>query len=268
MYYRARRGDELDLTKHYLLVDYGDNVIRRSAYVVLAAALCGALFGPAPLVAQQTPSRPDTGTVNEPYSVRRGQILSDIKANQRKLDELRVERLQLESRVEEVASKAAEQRANSLMMSRETYALKSLDSLLTVSEDNLLAQRDRFLSLGEAVRRRSGAELVVVFRADSSTQPQRIDSVHVEIDNGILAGRQYSDVASTALANGAVDELYRSNVLPASHAVTVVVQVNGAAQRQTIHVDAAAGAITYVQFAVRNGTVTQSTWANRDNAPR
>lgn len=245
-------------------------MIRRSAYAVLAAALCGALFGPEPLAAQQTTTqpKPDSGAGNEPYSVRRQQILQDIKGNQRKLDQLRVERLQLESRVEEVASKAAEQRANSLMMSRETYALRSLDSLLTVSEDNLLAQRDRFLSLGDAVRRRAGAELVVVFRADSSAQAQQIDSVHVEIDNGVLGGRHYSSVASTALANGAVDELYRSNVLPASHAVTLVVQINGMAQRQTVHVDAAAGAITYVQFAARNGQVTQTTWANRDNAPR
>jgi hypothetical protein len=154
------------------------------------------------------------------------------------------------------------------MMSRETYALRQLDSLLTISQDNLLAQRDRFLSLGEAVRRRAGAELVVVFRADSSTQLQRIDSVRVEIDEGIGAERHYSLIASGALSNGAIDELYRSNVLPASHSIAITVAVNGGPQTQTVHIDAAAGAITYVQFTLRNGQMTQATWANRDTAPR
>jgi hypothetical protein len=232
---------------------------------VRAAIVCGALLGAGRLGAQDA-SRGDTSA--QTYSSRRQEILKDIKGSQQKLDQLRVERLQLEARVEAVASKAAEQRANTLMMSRETYALRQLDSLLTVSQDNLLAQRDRFLSLGEAVRRRAGAELVVVFRADSSTTPQTIDSVNVAIDNGVAVQRHYSAVASGALANGAVDELYRSNVLPASHSVTVSVGVNGTPMSGSIQVDAAAGAITYVQFALRNGQMSQSTWANRDSAPR
>lgn len=250
---------------------HGDHLITRSAYAVQAAVLCVALMGGGSLGAQNAPTSappPARDTAGQPYSVRRQEVLKDIKASQQKLDELRVERLKLEARVEAVASKAAEQRANTLMMSRETYALRQLDSLLTVSQDNLLAQRDRFLSLGEAVRRRAGAELVVVFRADSSTQLQRIDSVKVEIDDGIGAERHYSLVASGALGNGAIDELYRSNVLPASHAVALTVAVNGAPQTQTVHVDAAAGAITYVQFTLRNGQMTQATWANRDAAPR
>jgi hypothetical protein len=250
---------------------HGDHLITRSAYAVQAAVLCGALMGGGSLGAQNAPTSPPPAsrdTAGQPYTVRRAEVLKDIKASQRKLDELRVQRLQLESRVEAVASKAAEQRANTLMMSRETYALRQLDSLLTTSQDNLLAQRDRFLSLGEAVRRRAGAELVVVFRADSSTQMQRIDSVTVEIDDGVGAQRHYSIIASGALGNGAIDELYRSNVLPASHAVALTVSANGAPQKQTVHVDAAAGAITYVQFTLRNGQMTQATWANRDTAPR
>jgi len=245
-------------------------VITRCAGAVRAAVLCGAVLGGAllsgrPLGAQDA----STGdTTSRSYSARRQEILKDIKGSQQKLDQLRVERLQLEARVEAVASKAAEQRANTLMMSRETYALRQLDSLLTVSQDNLLAQRDRFLSLGEAVRRRAGAELVVIFRADSSTSRQSIDSVNVAIDNGLAVERHYSAVASGALANGAVDELYRSNVLPASHSVTVTVGVNGKPETGSIQVDAAAGAITYVQFALRNGQMSQSTWANRDSAPR
>jgi hypothetical protein len=216
--------------------------------------------------AQQSSSPPpDTLANTQTYSDRRKAILDDIKASQRKLDDLRVQRLQLESRVEGVAGKVAEQRVNELLMSHETYALRQLDSLLTVSQDVLLAQRDRFLTLGDAVRRRAGAELVVTFRADSgSTLTQRIDSITVRIDDGAGASRAYSLLANSALASGAVDELYRSNVLPSPHTVAISVVLNGGTQTQSVRVDAAAGASTYVQFAVRGGQLVQATWSNKD----
>jgi hypothetical protein len=215
--------------------------------------------------AQQSSSPPPDSTNTQTYSDRRKAILDDIKSSQRKLDDLRVERLQLESRVEAVAGKVAEQRVNTLLMSHETYALRQLDSLLTVSQDVLLAQRDRFLTLGDAVRRRAGAELIITFRADSaSTLTQRIDSVSVKIDDGGGSSRVYSLLANSALASGAVDELYRSNVLPSPHTVSVTVGLNGGMQTQSVRVDAAAGASTYVQFAVRGGQLVQATWSNKD----
>lgn len=214
-------------------------------------------------------SSPPPDTINtQTYSDRRKAILDDIKTSQRKLDDLRVQRLQLESRVEAVAGKVAEERVNALLMSHETYALRQLDSLLTVSQDVLLAQRDRFLTLGDAVRRRAGAELIVTLRADSaSTLTQRIDSVSVRIDDGAGASRAYSLLANSALASGAVDELYRSNVLPSPHTVSVTVGINGGTQAQSVRVDAAAGASTYVQFAVRGGQLVQTTWSNKDATP-
>jgi hypothetical protein len=224
---------------------------------VLAVSLAGSRAG------AQSSSPTDT-TNTQTYSDRRKAILDDIKSSQRKLDDLRVERLQLESRVEAVAGKVAENRVNTLLMSHETYALRQLDSLLTVSQDVLLAQRDRFLTLGDAVRRRAGAELVIVFRADSAPTSQHVDSVAVQIDDGAGTARHYSLLANGALANGAVDELYRSNVLPSPHSITVVVGANGQTQTQSVRIDAAAGASTYVQFALRNGQLVQSTWSNRD----
>src|SRR5579872_822809 len=162
--------------------------------IIWSAALLVGLVGSR--ARAQSTSQADT-TNTQSYSDRRKAILDDIKASQRKLDDLRVERLQLESRVEAVAGKVAEQRVNTLLMSRETYALRQLDSLLTVSQDVLLSQRDRFLTLGDAVRRRAGAELVVTLRADSaSTLTQRIDSVSVRIDDGAGASRVYSLIAN------------------------------------------------------------------------
>jgi hypothetical protein len=217
--------------------------------------------------AQQSSSPPPDTTNTQTYTDRRKAILDDIKSSQRKLDDLRVQRLQLESRVEAVAGKVAENRVNELLMSHETYALRQLDSLLTVSQDVLLSQRDRFLTLGDAVRRRAGAELVVTLRADSaSTLTQRIDSVSVRIDDGAGASRAYSLIANSALASGAVDELYRSNVLPSPHTVSVTVGLNGGTQTQSVRVDAAAGASTYVQFAVRGGQLVQTTWSNKDSS--
>jgi TolA-binding protein len=230
--------------------------------IIWSAALLVGLVGSRARAQSTSPA--DT-TNTQSYSDRRKAILDDIKSSQRKLDDLRVERLQLESRVEAVAGKVAEQRVNTLLMSRETYALRQLDSLLTVSQDVLLAQRDRFLTLGDAVRRRAGAELVIVFRADSAPTAQHIDSVTVRIDDGAGTGRHYSLLANSALANGAVDELYRSNVLPSPHDIMVVVALNGLPpQAKSVRVDAAAGASTYVQFAVRNGLLVQTTWSNRD----
>src|ERR1700722_16660224 len=106
-----------------------------------------------------TAHRRDTAStgagVEQKYLAEQQSTLADLRAAQHKLVELRTERIQLESRVDNVAAKASERRANQLLLSHETTALRSLDSVLAMSQDNLLAQRDRFLSLGEAVQRRA-----------------------------------------------------------------------------------------------------------------
>jgi len=226
-----------------------------------------AAIGPA-LAAQDTTShRADTAStgagMEQDYLAKRQSTLSDIRAAEHKLAELRTERIQLESRVENVAAKASEQRANELLLSHETTALRSLDSVLSASQDNLLGQRDRFLSLGEAVRRRAAAELIVVVRVDSSAQPQRFESVSVRVDSTPAVVRRYSAGAIDALNSGAIDDLYHSNVLPATHVVSLAVSVNGTPLTQTATVDVPTGAVTYVQFAVRNGQLVLSTWSSR-----
>jgi hypothetical protein len=165
--------------------------------------------------------------------------------------------------VENVAAKASEQRANQLLLSRETTALRSLDSVLSASQDNLLAQRDRFLSLGEAVRRRAAAELIVMIRVDSSAQPQRFDAVSVQVDSTPAVTRRYSAGAIDALNSGAIDDLYHSNVLPATHVVSLTLSVNGTPLSKGAAVDVPTGAVTYVQFAVQNGQLVLSTWSSR-----
>jgi hypothetical protein len=223
------------------------------------------------LAAQDTAAHriPDTSSshaaaaAEQEYLTKRQAELNDIRSAERKLAELRSERIKLESRVESVAAKASEARASQLLLSHETTALRSLDSVLTASQDNLLAQRDRFLSLGEAVRRRAAAELVVVIRVDSSAQVQRIDNISVQVDSAPAVVRHYTAGAVDALNAGAVDEAYHSNVLPATHTISATAVVNGASLTKAANVDVPTAAITYVQFAVRNGQLVLSTWSNR-----
>jgi hypothetical protein len=66
---------------------------------------------------------------------------------------------------------------------------------------------------------------------------------------------------------GAVDQLYRGDVLPTSHTVTINVTVNGQPITQTIDVSAAGETVTYVQFAIRNGQVVPTTWTSRGTTP-
>jgi hypothetical protein len=208
-----------------------------------------------------------TDTANASYQARRQATLKQIATDEKALQELHAGRLQLESRIEAVAAKAAENRTNELMLSHQTTALRQLDSVLTSSQDNLLAQRDRFLSLGVMVRERASAQLIVVVRVDSGQQIDRMETLSLQIDSANTVSRHYTPAAVDALNAGAADEVYHSTVLPANHLVTVSASVNGQVQTQAVSVDVPAGAATYVQFAVRNGQLVQSTWTNRSSSP-
>jgi hypothetical protein len=248
-------------------------VIRpRRVGLLLAAFVCVSVaaataFAPALSAQDTTRHAPDTASSTLPseqdYSSKRQATMSDIKAAQHKLAELRTERIELESRVDSVAVKATQKRASELLLSHETTALRSLDSMLTASQEILLAQRDRFLSLGEAVRRRADAELVVVVRVDSGTGTQHVEGLTVQVDSAPAAERRYSNAANDALSAGAVDEVYHSNVLPSTHAVTLTMSLNGSSQTKAVSVDVPTGAITYVQFTVHAGQLVLSTWINR-----
>ena len=72
-----------------------------------------------------------------------------------------------------------------------------------------------------------------------------------------------SRFVGAALAKGAVDEVYRAPVVPSDHAVSIQVTVNGQTVTGTANVPAASQSVTYVQFAVRNGQVTSTSWAGR-----
>ena len=232
--------------------------MRRIALAALAALTLGAA-APVAAGAQENAGQ-------QAYRTKREQLLKELEQTQDQLSDIRNQRVQLQTRIEAVIAQMMRDRAQALLLANETTALQQLDAILTSSQDNLLAQRDRFLTIGDAVRRRSGAVLVVLLRADSSAQQQLTGAV-LTLNGAQVENRTYSVAASNALNVGAVDQVYRSNVLPTSHTVAVTVTVNGQPVTQNVTVSAAPEAVTYVQFAVRNGQVTPTTWSSRGTTP-
>ena len=232
--------------------------------VVTAAVLFLAWASPA--VGQDTTAARPATQQDEAYKRRREALVKELQNAQKAVAEIRGERIKLQARIENVIAEALRQRANALLLTQEATALRELDSLLTMSQDNLLAQRDRFVAVGDAVRRRTGAVMIVLLRADS-TQGQLLNTAKLTINGTPAETHTYSVAANNALAMGAVDQLYRANVLPTPHAVTLDVIVNNQTVTQTVNVTAGTDAVTYIQFVVRNGQVTSSTWTSRGTTP-
>jgi hypothetical protein len=205
-------------------------------------------------------------TPDATYKARRDQLTKELEETQKALADAKGQRAQLQARLEGLIAQAMQERAQALLLSNEQTALQQLDALLSTSQNNLLAQRERFSALSDAVGARTGATLVVLLRADSS-QAQNIQSVVVTVDSVGGEPRTYSAQASGALSRGAVDQVYRAPVVPTDHAVAIQVTVDGRTLTSNVTVPAARQSVTYVQFAVRNGQVTSSTWTSRGTGP-
>ncbi len=229
------------------------------------AALATILLLP-PALAAQRPAPLPVNPAQQAFDTRRAALLKELQETQNQLSDVRNQRIQLQARIEAAVAQNMAQRAQALLMSNEQTALQQLDAMLTSAQDNLVAQRDRMAALGDAVRRRTGAVLVVLLRADSS-QAQTIAAAELQIDNAAAASRTYSATANSALAAGAVDQIYRASVLATGHTVQLTVTVNGSPLVQSINVSSQAEAVTYVQFAVRNGQLLPTSWTSKGTTP-
>jgi hypothetical protein len=225
--------------------------------------LIGLVAAPVTARAQE----PVPTVLQQAYEERRQQLLQEAEETERRLSELRRNRVMLQARVEAAIAEDLRQRSEALMMSEEQTALQALDSMLVQSRDNLAAQRDRFEALGEAVRRRTGAVVVVLLRADSSTSQQALSEGTLQVNGAPVASRTYNEQMNNALRLGAVDELYRADVLPTRHTLLMQITVNGQPLSQTLEVDAQGETVTYVQFAIRNGQLVPRTWTARGTTP-
>lgn len=234
--------------------------LRSMAFALVAVLAIGA-------VPARTVDAQQSDAAQQAYRDKREQLLKELEQTQQQLADIRNQRVELQARIEAVIAQMMQQRAQQLLLSSETNALQQLDAMLTSSQDNLLTQRDRFLAIGDAVRRRTGAVLVVLLRADSSSSAQEIGSVSLTINGAATESRTYSTASNEALRIGAVDQLFRASVLPAAHTVALTVMVGGQSLTQQVNVTAAGEAVTYVQFALRNGVLTPTTWSSRGTTP-
>lgn len=242
------------------------------SWLLLAGALAAPLWGAGALAAQKpdtTGARVDTTSMWENqrvYEERREQLVQQLQEAQSELSELRSDRVRVEARVDNVYARSLEQRARTLLMSPEQNALLQLDSLLASAQDRMQDQRARMQALGDAVRRRSGAVLVVLLGADSLPDGG-LGAVKVVLDSSGTINRGYSQIAIEALQHGAVDEIYRGEVLPTSHDIWMTATIGGRAVEQRVSVDVQEGTVTYLQFDVRNGQLVPRTWTSRGTSP-
>jgi hypothetical protein len=232
----------------------------------MLAMTIGALF-PMVASAQRSDSiRADSAAQENAYDARRAAMVKELQDTQNKLSELRSQRVRLEARIENVLAATMQRRTQQLLLSKEQTALLQLDGVLASAQDNMMAQRDRMRSLGDAVRRRTGAVLVVMLRADS-TPPGTLGEASLQIDNVVATTRSYSQTAALALQTGAVDPLFRSEILPATHTIELRLSLGGQSVMQGLNVNAAAETVTYVQFTVRDGQLVPTTWTSRGTTP-
>ena len=236
---------------------------KRHSSLVLAVALA---LAPSALQAQADSSgRSADSAAQAVYESQRSALIKQLQATQDQLSQLRGQRVALEAEIDNAMAQTTARRANDLLMSTEQNALVELDKTLSGAQDNMQAQRDRMSALGDAVKRRSGAVLVVLLRADSSQSSPT--AVEMSLDGGPPDTRTYSAIATQALSQGAVDELFRSAVLPVAHTVDVKVTVNGQPVTSRANVSAQVNVVTYLQFTVRNGQVVPNTWTSQGTTP-
>lgn len=226
---------------------------------VALAVLTALLLLPDPAPAQESPGQ-------VAYRERREQLLRELEQTQSQLAELRSQRVQLSARIESLIARLLEERAQALLMSEEHGALQRLDSLLTASQDNLMAQRERFTALGNAVRGRVGSVLVVLLRADTVGMAQ-LQQASLSVNGTAAEPREYTLAMNQYLRMGAVDQLFRSDVLPIQHTVELTATVDGQPRTETITVEVPRSMVTYIQFEMRGGQLVATTWTSRGTTP-
>ena len=237
----------------------------RSRWTLLALLL----GTPAALRAQQVDStRPpaDTSVNQRAYEQQRAALQHSLDSTEAALAQVRGQRVQLEAQLENAIATATERRAQALLLSDDQRALLQLDSTLSAAQSAMQSQRDRMRDVGDAVRQRTGAVLVVLLRTDS-TQAPGLAGADLTVDGAAAGSRVYSAVASHALGLGAVDQLYRAAVLPVAHSVALAVTLNGQPVTQGLNVQAGSNTVTYVRFTVKHGQVTADTWSSQGTAP-
>ncbi|HKW11490.1 MAG TPA: hypothetical protein VJO33_13990 [Gemmatimonadaceae bacterium] len=145
-------------------------------------------------------------------------------------------------------------------------ALRNLSDQLYVSEQLVGATHGQLTLAAEALRKQPSTMLSVLFAADSIAA-SRVTGLSLSIDGANTVMMAISDTTRTAFRVGAADELFRGAVLPTPHTIVLTATVNGQPQQLVTRVSALGDAVTYVQFAIQEGKLVQTSWASRTTNP-
>jgi hypothetical protein len=176
--------------------------------------------------------------------------------------------------LEQLVSEEAQRRANiarvllitNAQVAVQQEALRNLSDQLYVSEQLVGATHGQLSLAAEALHKQPSTMLSVLFSADSLAAAQ-IASIALSIDGASTLMMGVNDTTRTALRVGAADELFRGAVLPTPHTIVLTATVNGQPQQIVARVRALGDAVTYVQFAVQEGRLVQTSWASRSSNP-
>jgi hypothetical protein len=176
--------------------------------------------------------------------------------------------------LEQLVAEEAQRRANiarvllitNAQVAVQQEALRNLSDQLYVSEQLVSATHGQLSLAAEALNKQPSTMLSVLFASDSLSAP-RVGSLALSIDGANTAMMSISDTTRTAFRVGAADELFRGAVLPTPHTIVLTATVNGQPQQLVTRVRALGDAVTYVQFAVQDGKLVQTSWASRTTNP-
>jgi len=176
--------------------------------------------------------------------------------------------------LEQLVADEAQRRANiarillitNAQVAVQQEALRNLSDQLYVSEQLVGATHGQLALAAEALRKQPSTVLSVLFAADSIAAPH-LGSLALSIDGANTATMAVSDTARTAFGVGAADELFRGAVLPTPHTIVLTATLNGQPQQLVARVRALGDAVTYVQFAIQDGKLVQTSWASRTANP-
>jgi hypothetical protein len=176
--------------------------------------------------------------------------------------------------LEQLVAEEAQRRANIARVLLITNAqvavqqeeLRNLSDQLYVSERLVDATHGQLALAAEALRKQPSTMLSVLFAADSVSATQ-VGGLALSIDGASTALATVNDTTRTAFRVGAADELFRGAVLPTPHTIVLTTTVNGQPQQLVARVRALGDAVTYVQFAIQDGRLVQTSWASRTSNP-
>lgn len=176
--------------------------------------------------------------------------------------------------LEQLVAEEAQRRANiarvllitNAQVAVQQEALRNLSDQLYVSEQLVDATHGQLALAAEALRKQPSTMLSVLFAADSVSATQ-VGGLALSIDGASTALITVNDTTRAAFRGGAADELFRGAVLPTPHTIVLTTTVNGQPQQLVARVRALGDAVTYVQFAIQEGKLVQTSWASRTSNP-